>query len=450
MKSALSFIVPLIFSLIGLANAAEQNPPAEAKSFNGKKYLVYEDRCSWKTARERCKQLGGQLVVIHDKATQEFITTLANGRSVWLGATDEVKEGRWVWVDGTEMDFRHFHKGEPNNANNKEHMAVMTKGGGGRWSDVRELNETNYVCEWPDAGISLTPSAKPAGDRIWSQAETGKTITATLMGKSPDNSNVTLLIKGSPKTMSAAADTFSREDREYIANWVPSSEKRVASDPNPTGAKSEQSPQGLVLRQPTVLDQGKGGFGIQIDELGEILKPYGEPENDLAAHPGLVIYSGPAPKGGSCRITYLMKRAEAVEQLLGRTGLTMKLNPVLPGFPPGLSIYNYDRKFGDYDHMTLVVDDADQVVTLQFKSDSKAFGFLDGKWPIYNFKTLNYINLKAANGGRIQVRGRKNREESVLVNIDHRSFRETVTWYVPKPLVRLILFNVREKQKVRK
>lgn len=449
MKSALSFIVSLIFSLICLANAAEQNPPAEAKSFNGKKYLVYEDRCSWKTARERCKQLGGQLVVIHDKATQEFITTLANGRSVWLGATDEVKEGHWVWVDGTEMDFRHFHKGEPNNANNKEHMAVMTKGGGGRWSDVRELNETNYVCEWPDVGNPIPGSAGRVNDRIWTQAETGKTITATLMGKSPDNSTVTLLVKGSPNTITAAADTFSREDREYIANWAPSSEKRVV-DTTPMGVKSEQQPLGLVLRQPTVLEQGKGGFGIQIDELGEILKPYGEPENDLAAHPGLVIYSGPAPKGGSCTITYLMKRAEAVERLLGRVGLTMKLKAVTPGFPPGLSIYNYDRKFGDYDHMTVVVDDADQVVTLQFKSDTKAFGYLDGKWPRYNFRTLNYINLKVADGGRIQVRGRKDGEQSVMVNIDHWNFHETVTWYVPKPLVRLILFNVREKQKVRK
>lgn len=182
MKSALSFIVPLVFSLIGLANATEQNPPAEAKSFNGKKYLVYEDRCSWKTARERCKQLGGQLVVIHDKETQEFITTLANGRSVWLGATDEVKEGRWVWVDGTEMDFRHFHKGEPNNANNKEHMAVMTKGGGGRWSDVRELNETNYVCEWPDAGNSTTPSAGPSSKAHDNDKQTGNGQTLDPIG----------------------------------------------------------------------------------------------------------------------------------------------------------------------------------------------------------------------------------------------------------------------------
>jgi hypothetical protein len=58
--------------------------------------------------------------------------------------------------------------------------------------------------------------------------------------------------------------------------------------------------------------------------------------------------------------------------------------------------------------------------------------------------------LKVADGGRIQVRGRKAGNDPVVVNIEHRRFRETVTWFVPKPLIRLIRFNVSEKQKVQK
>ena len=314
---------------------------------------------------------------------------------------------------------------------------------------IDSLVGRNMSGTWNDATDNkLNNPPVPHGDRIWIQAGTGKTINATLVGKSPDNSKVTLMITGSKKAITAASDTFSPKDREYISRWEPPSQKRIASSPASREVKGEEPPQGLVLPPPTVLEQGKGGFGIQIDELGQILKPYAVPENDLAAHPEMTIYSGPSPSGGGdCTITYLMKRDKAVELLLGRAGLSLKLKAVAPGFPPGLSIYNYDRKFWDYDHLTLVVDAADQVVTLQFKSDTKAFGYLDGKWPYFNFRTLNFINLKVADGVRIQVRGRKDGNEPVVVNSDHRRLNETVTWFVPKPLVRLILFNVQEKQK---
>lgn len=418
--------------------------PKDARFFNGKWYLVFQDTCSWKGARGKCQMAGGQLVVITNAATQAFITELASGRMLWLGATDEEKEGVWLWMDGTEMKFRNFSPGEPNNHGGAENYLVINyRNNLGTWNDANDDKQDNegYICEWEEQGV-------PHGDRIWIQAGTGKTINATLVSKSPDNSKVTLMITGSKKAITAASDTFSPKDREYISRWEPPSQKRIASSPASREVKGEEPPQGLVLPPPTVLEQGKGGFGIQIDELGQILKPYAVPENDLAAHPEMTIYSGSSPSGGgNCTITYLMKRDKAVELLLGRAGLSLKLKAVAPGFPPGLSIYNYDRKFWDYDHLTLVVDAADQVVTLQFKSDTKAFGYLDGKWPYFNFRTLNFINLKVADGVRIQVRGRKDGNEPVVVNSDHRRFNETVTWFVPKPLVRLILFNVQEKQK---
>ena len=430
-------------SLFG-RNESPPGIPKDAKFFEGKWYHVYNEPCTWASARDRCKAVGGQLVVIPDEATQTFVTSLIAGKILWLGATDEKKEGTWIWVNGTEMKFQNFSRGEPNNINGGENfLATNLRNKSGTWNDATDhkLNNEGYICEWEEQGV-------PHGDRIWIQAGTGKTINATLVSKSPDNSKVTLMITGSKKAITAASDTFSPKDREYISRWEPPSQKRIASIPASREVKGEELPQGLVLPPPTVLEQGKGGFGIQIDELGQILKPYAVPENDLAAHPEMTIYSGSSPSGGgNCTITYLMKRDKAVELLLGRAGLSLKLKAVAPGFPPGLSIYNYDRKFWDYDHLTLVVDAADQVVTLQFKSDTKAFGYLDGKWPYFNFRTLNFINLKVADGVRIQVRGRKDGNEPVVVNSDHRRFNETVTWFVPKPLVRLILFNVQEKQK---
>lgn len=128
--------------------------PADAQRFNGKLYRLYEENLSWTKAREKCGLLGGQLVVIKDAATQEFIKTLTNGgRDIWLGATDEKVEGQWVWVDGSPMDFTAWRRGEPNNWGGPENYLGMSKNGGG-WADGPDYLDynTGYVREWPDRG----------------------------------------------------------------------------------------------------------------------------------------------------------------------------------------------------------------------------------------------------------------------------------------------------------
>ena len=132
--------------------------PAGAQGFNGKKYFVYEEKCSWTTARDKCKNLGGQLVVIPDQPTQVFVKELAAGRRFWLGATDEIAEGRWIWVDGTEMKYKSWGGGEPNNFGGKEHY-LRSKKPNGNWMDGPNDDGgiVGFICEWhdPAAGALL-------------------------------------------------------------------------------------------------------------------------------------------------------------------------------------------------------------------------------------------------------------------------------------------------------
>src|SRR5687768_12608225 len=72
--------------------------PKDAKLFNWKWYAVFQDKVSWQVARDKCARMGGQLVVIPDKATWDFVKKLSTTK-VWMGATDEKVEGEWVWVD---------------------------------------------------------------------------------------------------------------------------------------------------------------------------------------------------------------------------------------------------------------------------------------------------------------------------------------------------------------
>jgi Lectin C-type domain len=50
--------------------------------------------------------LGGHLAIVKSEEENRFIASLlmiAGIVAAWLGATDELAEGRWIWLDGTEM-----------------------------------------------------------------------------------------------------------------------------------------------------------------------------------------------------------------------------------------------------------------------------------------------------------------------------------------------------------
>lgn len=71
--------------------------------------LVHDER-SWYDARNHCKQLGGDLVVIQDMAKQQFIMNILKSLrwdryGVWIGGTDNDKEGEWKWVTGRQYIF---------------------------------------------------------------------------------------------------------------------------------------------------------------------------------------------------------------------------------------------------------------------------------------------------------------------------------------------------------
>jgi hypothetical protein len=81
-----------------------------------------------------------------------FIKSLTKLR-VWLGATDEKVEGKWVWVDGQVMTFTLWKPAEPSNDNGKENYLQTSPNG--RWADsARDWNTyktlpiIGYICEW--------------------------------------------------------------------------------------------------------------------------------------------------------------------------------------------------------------------------------------------------------------------------------------------------------------
>lgn len=111
------------------------------------------DPYSWHRARDFCVSRGGYLVTIESASENGFVRRLAEVGS-WLGATDEIQEGTWVWVTGEPWGFADWDSGEPSNTpsdrNAGEHYLSVSSHGA-TWNDQPLENANTFVCEWDPA-----------------------------------------------------------------------------------------------------------------------------------------------------------------------------------------------------------------------------------------------------------------------------------------------------------
>ena len=133
-------------------------PTAEPESaeFNGHRYALYDEveELSWPAAKKFCEGQGGYLAVVGDLAEAEFLASFAADRYMYLGATDEVEEGSWLWVDGSAMEFTYWMDGQPNGYGGTENYLATYDGG--KWVDVDASGDgfwmpTGFICEWDPA-----------------------------------------------------------------------------------------------------------------------------------------------------------------------------------------------------------------------------------------------------------------------------------------------------------
>jgi hypothetical protein len=137
-------------TLVAQNPAATKPPvgvPADATFFQGKWYRVYLGGLRWTNAKAKCATLRGRLAAVPDEPTHAFIRELAEQRNLWLGATDEKKEMQWLWADGTEMSFKAWDSGQPDNYKKRSYVYIRSNG---RWHDTVDDDSgvVGYICEW--------------------------------------------------------------------------------------------------------------------------------------------------------------------------------------------------------------------------------------------------------------------------------------------------------------
>ena len=120
----------------------------ETASDNGHKYLLFNDKYTWKDAKLICEYLGGHLVTItsddENRVVVKMIMTYGEATDYWYGATDIDSEGTWKWVTGEPMTNTYWDTNEPNNAGIENYLALNSNY---KWNDLGGTNIKGFVCE---------------------------------------------------------------------------------------------------------------------------------------------------------------------------------------------------------------------------------------------------------------------------------------------------------------
>uniref|UniRef100_A0A3Q1GG68 Galactose-specific lectin nattectin-like n=2 Tax=Acanthochromis polyacanthus TaxID=80966 RepID=A0A3Q1GG68_9TELE len=132
-------------------NLQRGNCPAFWFSFNGRCYKYMATPMTWARAELFCVSQGANLVSIHSIKEQNFVNSLIRNFDsaqtwTWIGLSDVHLEGRWMWSDGSKVNFVFWNTGEPNNAGGDEDCAHTNFGTRFTWNDRPCSDTRSFVC----------------------------------------------------------------------------------------------------------------------------------------------------------------------------------------------------------------------------------------------------------------------------------------------------------------
>ena len=176
-------------------DATRSMVPTDAQLFLGKYYKVFDEFMSWHQARRKCQEMGGHLAIVRNDAENRFILSLLSKTalgSAWLGATDEEREGRWVWVDGSDLLYKNWSEGQPTNNGGRGPENYLHILRDGTWNDYYDDGTGQYrpgfVCQWEpgttrisevgktDSSVVNGPAQAPLGEAPTRPAPTRPTV----------------------------------------------------------------------------------------------------------------------------------------------------------------------------------------------------------------------------------------------------------------------------------
>lgn len=122
-------------------------------SVGGNHYYLSTNQLSWQQAQLQAQSNGGHLAVIPNAQTNSLLANALPTGFAYIGLTDEITEGTFLWVDGTPLSYTNWNPGEPNNAGGGEDYVAISNTG--TWNDTPGGNGFSFL-QLSTAGINQT------------------------------------------------------------------------------------------------------------------------------------------------------------------------------------------------------------------------------------------------------------------------------------------------------
>ena len=155
------FVVTFVVAMLAIASVTPVFAVPVLNPANGHHYELISTILSWTDAKSAAEAsvfqgVNGHLVTITSASENAFVEGLVPDNSiVWIGFTDEVTEGTFLWVTGEPVIYTNWNGGEPNDSGPGEDYAEFLADppfAGSPWNDVvnARSGNTGYVVEYID------------------------------------------------------------------------------------------------------------------------------------------------------------------------------------------------------------------------------------------------------------------------------------------------------------
>ncbi len=131
----------------------------------GECYWINLSEKNYFDASNDCHEKGGHLVSIvsheQDRWLKEYVRHYGLLRkNLWIGMNDISKEGDLVWLNGNEVNYKHFANGQPSNGQD-ENCVILWGDANGQWDDQPCHAKFRSICKWTESigkylGVNLS------------------------------------------------------------------------------------------------------------------------------------------------------------------------------------------------------------------------------------------------------------------------------------------------------
>lgn len=137
-------LVLALSSITGFVGAQVQNPG------NGHWYIGDTPGMPFLSAQALAATCGGTLVALEDAAEEQWVVgqfTVPFMTALWIGLSDQVTEGVFLWDSGEPLVYTNWLPGEPNNSPSGADAVALSRLAGGFWKDEHVSSSYPAVIE---------------------------------------------------------------------------------------------------------------------------------------------------------------------------------------------------------------------------------------------------------------------------------------------------------------